>query len=200
MPGFRWSLAEVNYLQEISSTDQIDHICRRYNRFAIANGWQKRSLTAITGRLKRLGLSVRPMHNGWSCPALAEILGVRRDRVHDWIEKGFLKSSRSKNKRNHRILERDFIAFAKQFPEWLTRIDKSALLILLEPAIAYSILSQRPAPGVPIPIYSAKTGRRYRSINTASKQENLSRSTIAACALSGAKTRDGDRFIAITKS
>jgi hypothetical protein len=201
MTRLKWNEQETNYLLEIAQTDEIDEVCKRYNKMAKLEGWMQRTNDAIKAKLKRAKISYRPIDGGWTCTTLAEILGITRDRVHHLVYKGFLKSSREPGKRHHRILERNFIAFAKDHPQHLMRVSEERLSILLPHSIVKAIVSQpHKMPGFAIPVYSARTGRRYKSIKAAARQEFIDRSTITACVLSGAKTKEGDRFITIAKS
>jgi hypothetical protein len=196
-----WTDPELNYLQEIARTDEIDQLCKLYNKTAKQEGWAQRSHTAIKVKLKRLGLSYRPIDGGWTCSTLAEILGIGRDRAHDWIARGLLESSRRPSKRHHRILEGNFIDFAKNYPNWLTRIPEENLSILLDKKTVDKILAlPLVTKGVAIPVLSSRTHRKYRSIRHAERHEFFHRSTIHDCAILGKKTRDGDRFIALAKN
>jgi hypothetical protein len=186
----RWSIAEIEYLQENVGSDEVSEVIRQFRK-----QWPDRVPDAILTKIKRLGLSRIPIDGGWNCTGLAAMLGIDRDRVHDWVERGLLKTKRRNGKRHHRILERDFVDFAKAYPEWLLDIADDRLLLLLSESIvdAISDLPDRTR-GVYFKVRSTRTGRVYPSLRQAEKHEFLSRATIAAATKAGRTTRDGCGF------
>jgi hypothetical protein len=191
----QWSKAEVNALLELVGTDEVAEVVRAFRGLATKEGWPERKPGAILTKIKRLGCSRVPQHGGWNCTGLAEILGLDRDRVHDWIARKLLKTSRRQGRRHHRILEKDFIDFAQKHPEWLRDIDLDRLGFLLpEPLV--EVISDLPdrTRGVRFQIRSIKTGETYSSLRQASRQEYFSRSRIANIVKHGGSTRDGKSF------
>jgi hypothetical protein len=195
----RWLPEEINMLQELAGTDEIDSVITAFKSIASKHNWPPKTSTAIRIKMKRLGLSYRPTYGGWNCTTLAAALGCDRDRVHDWITRGLLKSSRNKEKRHHQITLNNFQEFAKQYPEWLTEIDLFNLETVLGKAIAERIRSTpKMTRGKKMAVQNTVTGIIYPSLRAAARQEFFEKSTIKECAETGRKTRCGRSFEFVT--
>jgi hypothetical protein len=195
-----WQKAEVNALLELVGTDEATEVIRAFRNLATKEGWPARQPGAILTKIKRLKFSRVAQHGGWNCTGLAEILGCDRDRVHDWVARKLLKTSRRQGRRHHRILEKDFIDFAQNHPEWLRDIDLDRLGFLLpEPLVeAIADLPDRTR-GVRFQVRSTQTGKVYSSLRQASRQEYFSKSRIAKIIKHGGSTRDGKSFQLIAR-
>jgi hypothetical protein len=185
-----WTAEEIEFLQEHVGEDEIDEVINWFR-----SRWPDRVHDAILTKVKRLGLSRVAIDGGWNCTGLAQILGCDRDRVHDWIGRGLLKTKRRKGKRHHRILERNFVTFATRHPEWLKDISIDRLSFLLPKPVLRQIEAQPDRTrGVRFKIRSDRTGNVYDSLRQAEKQEFLSRGQITRVVKTGRKTRDGHGF------
>lgn len=195
MPGRKWTPEEIEFLQEHVGSDEIYSVLKVFRK-----QYPNRELNAILTKIKRLGLSRVPVDGGWNCTGLAELLGCKRDRVHDWIARDLLKTSRKNGKRHHRILERDFAKFAMQYPEWLKDIPIDRLKIILSQRAVDQITS-RPdrTRGVRFKVRSDRTGRVYESLRSAEKDEFLSRACISEIVKTGRTTREGFGFSLIQR-
>jgi hypothetical protein len=190
MAGRRWAEDEVAFLQEHVGSDEVQFVIK-----AFLKQWPDREPDAILTKIKRLGLSRVPVDGDWNCTGLAEILGCNRDRVHDWIVRGLLKTRRKNGKRHHRILERDFVTFATQYPEWLKDIPLDRLDYLLSEPVVNMIASiPDRTRGVRFKVRSDRTGRVYESLRSAEKYEFLSRGCISQIVKTGRTTREGFGF------
>ena len=195
MPRIRWSAEEVEFLQERVGSDEVRSVVKVFQK-----QWPDRGETAILLKIKRLGLSRVPMDGGWNCTGLSALLGCNRDRVHDWVARGLLKTSRKKGNRNHRILEGDFQKFAKHHPEWLKDIPIDRLEILLSKRSIEHIEAQPDRTrGVRFKVRSDRTGRIYESLRETEKEEFLSRACIAEILKTGRTSRDGFGFSLIQR-
>lgn len=169
MAGRKWLAEEVEFLQEYVGSDEVQSVIKSFRK-----QYPDREPNAILTKIKRLGLSRVPVDGGWNCTGLAEILGCNRDRVHDWIARGFLKTRRRDGRRHHRILERDFVRFATQYPEWLEDIPTDRLAFLLPEPLTDKIASLPDRTrGVRFKVRSDRTGRVYESLRSAEKDEFL---------------------------
>lgn len=113
---------------------------------------------------------------------LAELLGCKRDRVHDWIVRGLLKTRR------------------RNYPEWLKDIPIDRLKIILSQRTVDQITS-RPdrTRGVRFKVRSDRTGQVYESLRSAEKDEFLSRACISEIVKTGRTTREGFGFSLIQR-
>ena len=195
MPKSRcWTPDEIEYLQSIARSDEITSIAAKFRNHAAKMGWPPRNENAVRVKLKRLKISFKPLDDGWTCTGLSEILGISRDRVHDWIVRGLLKSSRKPGKRHHRILIQNFVTFAKAHPEWLTDIDRSGLDYLLPPKIVDRILGQKcRTRGIKFAV-RANTGKVYSSLREAARSEYFTKGHIKNLAITGKQSREGIGF------
>jgi hypothetical protein len=196
---YRWSQEETDYIFEIAGTDHFLLLCRRFRRIASRKGWPYRSNDAIKTKFKHEKLSRVPSLGGWTCSGLAQLLGIRKLRVISWKTKGKLIASKVKGSKQYRIIESDFVTFAKNHPNSLYGIDKSTLAILLDNETIEKILSCS-CPNKPIPVYSTKTGKIYSSLWQAEKGEFFSRRTIQFCLQKNSATSNGTSFIRLDKA
>lgn len=195
MTGRRWTAGEIEFLQEHVGSDEVQSIVELFRK-----QWPDREPDAVLTKIKRLGLSRVAVDGGWNCTGLAELLGCKRDRVHDWISRGFLKTRRKNGQRHHRILERDFKRFAMQYSEWLKDIPTDRLTILLSQRLIEKISARDDRTrGVRFKIRSHRTGRVYESLRQAEKSEFLSRHCISEIVKTGRTTREGFRFSLIQR-
>jgi hypothetical protein len=116
-----WSTEEIDYLVEIANTDAFYALVKTFQRKAQKEGWYPRGENAIKIKLKRLKISLKPIDGGWNCTGLAQVLGIDRDRVHDWIERGLLKSTRKAKARHHRIVKKGFYCLRCRAPRMADR-------------------------------------------------------------------------------
>lgn len=190
MPGRRWTNEEIEFLQENVGSDEVQSVVTAFKK-----RWPDRTDESVLIKITRLNLSRIPIDGGWNCTGLGNLLGCDRDRVHDWIERGLLKTSRRKGKKRHRILEKHFAEFATNHPEWLRDIPADRLSILLPDPIV-SVIEALPdrTRGVRFKVRSQRTGRVYGSLRSAEKSEYLSRRSIADIVKTGRTTRDGFGF------
>jgi hypothetical protein len=195
MAGRKWTDDEVEFLQEHVGSDEVQSVIKAFRK-----QYPDREPNAILTKIKRLGLSRVPVDGGWNCTGLAEILGCNRDRVHDWIARGLLKSRRKDGQPRHRILERDFVKFATHYPEWLKDIPIDRLAFLLPEPLTDKIesLPDRTR-GVRFKVRSDRTGRVYESLRSAEKSEFLSRTDISEIVKTGRTTREGFGFSLIQR-
>lgn len=179
MNGILWSQTEIDFLHDLSGTDERNALIRKFQRKARKEGWPDRTSTAIAVKMKKLKISYVAELDGLSCTGLGKILGIERDRVHDWVERGLLRSRRLRGRRHHRIMSDDFVEFAKRNPEWLTDIPREGLAYFLDEETVQLIQSQKPRTrGVAFQIRHAVTGKVYRSLHQAEREEYLSRAAI----------------------
>jgi hypothetical protein len=189
-----WSTEEIEYLFEIANTDAFYAIVKIFQRKAKKEGWYHRGEDAIKIKMMRLKISIRPLDGGWNCTGLAEMLGIDRDRVHSWIGRGLLKSTRKVGKRHHRIDQKDFVDFADTYPNWLTDIEETNLKLLLPDPIVENIIAQPiRTRGVSLPVQTNK-GTVYPSIRAAARGEHYCRTHIKHLAETNGRTLDGVAF------
>jgi hypothetical protein len=175
----RWGKEELSTLQELIGTDEVDAVIEQFRKISKKNQWCDRSYNAILIKIKRSRISRKPIYGGWNCSTLAETLGCNRDRIHNWVERGLLKSTRKDGKRHHRITQKDFIDFATTYPKLLRDIDVENLKYLIpEAAIAAIQLLPIRARGIRLTVKSLRTNKIYRSLRQAEKSEFISRSAI----------------------
>lgn len=188
-----WSKEEVEYLYEIANTDAFYALVKKFQKQATEKGWYQRQNEAIKTKMKRLKISIKPLDGGWNCGGLAQILEVDRDRVHDWVDRGLLKSSRKAGTKHHRIIRSNLIAFATDYPDWITGINEDNLRNLLPNPVVDKIIAQPiRTRGMKMPVQT-NTGARYSSMRAAARGEHYSKRYINQIAKTGASTRDGLR-------
>jgi hypothetical protein len=190
-----WNKDEIQSLYELIGTDETGEVIKAFKRLAKKNNWPDRTPEAVLIKIKRSGISRKPIDDGWNCTGLSEALGCSRDRVHHWVEQGLLKSKRRANKRHHRIKQEDFLEFAQRCPEWLTGLDRDRLEYLLPPELVDRIMAlPLRMNGLAYIVKSNRTGKIYSSAKEAAKHEFLSRSRIAEIAKTSGRSRDGLSF------
>lgn len=182
-----WEPEAIDWLHTQAGTDRPDMLTQRFNWNAARLGWTKRSVNAIKVKLNRLGLSAQATEDGWNCTGLALLLGISRDRVHDWCERGLIvQTCRKKRKSQKRITAKSFRRFIQQHPDWAIGIDPHRLLIVLgdsdsvrrEIAVILRLALENPLRrGVAVKI-AAEDGRVFDSLRAASRATFITRSHI----------------------
>lgn len=90
-----WTTEELELLHELAETMPFKFLIRAYRmRAAKRNLKPCRSHAAIRVQLQRLGYSINPQINYFSCSQVAGALGINRNTVGNWIRTGKLKATR----------------------------------------------------------------------------------------------------------
>jgi len=173
-----WSADAVDFLSDIEGMDRFDFIVAKFNKQARKQGWAERSPIAIRVKLRAMGYAdVAATLDGFSCRSLAKSLDVYRDRVHGWVEDGYLVAAPSLGGGSpRRIKTSDLIIFATKHPTKLHGIHPDRLKLLIPRAVVYKILTTpHRSTGIKVKVMRMDTGETFGSVSEASRNTHVSR-------------------------
>ncbi|MBD2505074.1 MerR family transcriptional regulator [Anabaena azotica] len=85
----RWTEAELITLEQMAETYTVKQIAFRLKR----RGYYRSEL-AIAGKLYKLGYSIRPTLDNYSCSEIAKNLCLHPTTIRNWVRQGWLKAKK----------------------------------------------------------------------------------------------------------
>lgn len=174
-----WTDAEIDLLEKISGNYPSQEITKKYNGFCKRLGYPQRSENGVLNRLKRIGASQVATEDNWKMSTLAELLGVSRDKVRNWVSGRYQRGERPGGLLPCRrlsnitaISKKDFKKFASEYPEKLKGIHPENLLFVLgDRALVRKITTAgRPTTGYRHRIMNCQTGEIFESARQAGEK------------------------------
>lgn len=84
---YRWTASEIGYLRELVGSVPGKRLTARYNQWASANGYPKRSADNIACKAKKLGLSTKLDSADWyTVSQIADCIGASPSTVLYWLK------------------------------------------------------------------------------------------------------------------
>jgi hypothetical protein len=163
----KWSQVELERLTTLAGQHPFKSLVRLYSRWASANGYPRRTETAIRARLMNDHGTVVPEYDGWPTKTLARMLGINRTRIQLWTRHGDLVAPMVGKRRVIRIQALRDLAQSK--PHLFAGCDPEGLGYALDDAEwAQRILAEHPVPRtVAKAVIRVEDGRRFRTIENA---------------------------------
>ncbi|HEY9803988.1 MAG TPA: hypothetical protein V6D25_26870 [Leptolyngbyaceae cyanobacterium] len=85
----KWTEKELDILEEMAEMFTVKQIAFRLKR----RGYYRSEL-AIASKLHRLGYSIRPSLDNYSCSQIAQALCLHSTTVGNWVRQGWLKATK----------------------------------------------------------------------------------------------------------
>lgn len=181
----QWSEAETNKLQELAGDYTIHDVVKRYNAWAVIEGYPRRTQSSIRQRAYRTQTSLKPRFETMTMRGLSQTIGISVQTVYGWYRKGWIKGSQKGEFREIYVTVEDFKAFAQKYPKYIRNVDPLTLKSMLGEQITEEVLSVDPHVKQ-WQVLDRQTGEIYPTIRAAAKATYYSRSGIK---------RNKDRFI-----
>ena len=165
-----WSEDEKHFLETLAGNFPSNELVKRFQNKSKREGWPTRTDGAVKTEIKRLGLSLWCVWDNVNPSELARTLGVSRDRVELWCEKGLLPYRYVAG--GKRAIElRGFTKFCRQHPGRLAGIDPERIEWLTRDSGVGEAIAKLPPPtlGYPQPVKRLDTGEEFPSVKAAAR-------------------------------
>lgn len=175
----RWSVAELEALEDIAGNHPPDRLSWAYNNWAGRNGYGIRTHQAILTKLSRRGVSARACGDWVSCGYICQVLGIGTDRPQHWQARYGIPCHR--DGRRARFYRRsDLRKAAEEQPAIFGGISADRLFLLLENReLADRVAATHPRCSKdPRPVRAVETGWFYPSIRAAAARVHVTRQAI----------------------
>lgn len=175
----RWSQAEREALVQLAIDVPADRLPAAYNQWAAAEGFPKRSLAAIRGRLNRSRVSDKASGDWVSAGYICRVLGVGKDTTQRWTNRYGIPCHQDGRRRRY-FLRSDLRKVASKRPAIFGGIPADRLFLLLEDReLADHIAAHFTRRGRdPRPVRAVETGWWYESIRAAAARAHVARQAI----------------------
>lgn len=111
-----WSKEEDAFIHDHANELPLPLFLKSYSKFATENGFPKRSKSAFSQRVNKLGYNLEPLTVMIGTKRLAELLDIPRGTVDDWPRQGLKISCRLKDGTRYYDLK-EIKNFAKARPQ-----------------------------------------------------------------------------------
>lgn len=181
-----YTKAEDAYLQEIAGDLPRCSLVRAFNRWAVKHGYSKRSHHSINSRIRDLAIDTSPYGTWLTLKSAAELIGVSKSAVRNWICAHDLPCRRSGSK--HYLHRGALVDLARRKPRLFGGLERSGLFALLEDEeLVDHILTHYPRRyrgGKPHRVRCVQTGAVYPSVEAAATAHYVSPSHMLRVAVS----------------
>jgi hypothetical protein len=176
----RFTKEELTFLEGLIGEVPRKKIAQRFNTFCKENNYPLRDEKVIMNKCEKVFGSLVPTDNYLSSRALSRYLGMKQERISNWIKRGLLKPQRAG--RNYTISINVFKRFGLKHPNLISDLSREMLMFIyndeniVENILAYSDTKKLDkSPKKVLHLYSGKV---YNSIRQASIETNTARSSI----------------------
>lgn len=141
----RWTQAEIDKVESLAGDTPSRKLAERYNKWAYAHGYPRRTLKAIRHICSNRKISLIPQGDYVTTGYIAKLLGVTIYSPQGWIDRGLIKY-RQNSKQGYTYIQRKHIReLAIKRPHLFAGVDYNGLFALLEDEeLAASILAEYP--------------------------------------------------------
>jgi len=126
-----WTAAEIDELKSVANFGPLSFVTERFNQWAVAFGYPKRTQHAIEQKLHKLGFRQESLYEYICLSLLARRLGISPHTVIRWPRIGLKTVSRMRRKKKVYTCDRHVLRFARERPESFGGIPYSRLFSVL---------------------------------------------------------------------
>jgi hypothetical protein len=175
---YLWEEEELEFLLNHVGQYPLKMLAAILRRQAKVSGWHLRTDYAVWTKLRREGISSKPIDDYISKQVLADILGFRYPALKSWHKRGQLKTRQCYGMGRPCVVLKDFREFAQNNPHLLTGADPDGLRFLLGEDLqdlATKIIKQtKNNRGRKIPLCHLPTGKTFPSVSAAARFAGIS--------------------------
>jgi hypothetical protein len=194
--GHKWSDRELTRLEALAGELPLPALVQRYNKWAVTNGFPRRTYWSLEHQISRSGLRVSVEGEYLSRWQAARLSGVDPDRITRIIRDRRPKVVVSGH--IHYVNRQDLAAAARNHPEDWYGVDRDGLLALFDDAaLADEVLRGAVRPSWSTHCKAVRclvTGTTYPSIMAAARAGSCSFNTVWRSAKTGRATSWGQRW------